>query len=552
MRSFISFLSLLALLLCSAPLPAPAQSSVPALAVQTDQRQLAIAAALVLAGYEAPASPETERLRAEVRAALAGVSPELKGRLATFYRANRRTGVAEEADGLRYRALAVLINNPPTFALPIDITQVPADVRPVVGFAPLAAELYRSPAYRAAVPTLTAAYDAAARTVAASVQPAVAETLGYLRTRPIERVDVPALRDHKGNLLRPAVTRIRKLKVFADPLLGSTGPTVRDDLLEGTDEPFSQKPGDRFAIFTGDAIATDDPSVRLALLRFTIEPIVDRNREVLEEEATKLDAFLSGNEAAKRYANARVALVADSLVSAVAARQLVRANKLTENGAVALLGVAHESGEVMALHFYERLKRFEEVGLDVEVFYPDFVHSLDAARERGRTAQIAEARAARAMEPKTVAVTSEAFATEIIEADKLVTQKRFAEAKPILEKILAQSSGNARALFGLAQVVEHIPDPTEVDEQASDEDRASAQMERLERAVNLYRRAALNASPREQWLASWSHVYAGRILDFLDLRDEAVAEYQAAVKVGDVPQGAFNEAKVGVERPYEP
>jgi tetratricopeptide (TPR) repeat protein len=149
-------------------------------------------------------------------------------------------------------------------------------------------------------------------------------------------------------------------------------------------------------------------------------------------------------------------------------------------------------------------------------------------------------------------VTNEAFATEIIEADKLVTQKRFAEAKPILEKILAQSAGNARALFGLAQVVEHIPDPTEVDEQASDEDRASAQMERLERAVNLYRRAALSASPREQWLASWSHVYAGRILDFLELRDEAVAEYQAAVKVGDVPQGAFKEAKVGVERPYEP
>ena len=60
------------------------------------------------------------------------------------------------------------------------------------------------------------------------------------------------------------------------------------------------------------------------------------------------------------------------------------------------------------------------------------------------------------------------------------------------------------------------------------------------------------ASPPEQWLASWSHVYAGRILDFLELRDEAVAEYQAAVKVGDVPQGAFKEAKVGVERPYEP
>src|SRR5690606_37327713 len=125
------------------------------------------------------------------------------------------------------------------------------------------------------------------RTVAASVQPIVSDTLAYLRTQPIEYVQVPALRDQKGNLLRPAVTRFRKLKVFADPLLGATATTVRDDLLEGTDEPYSQKPGDRFAIFTGETIAGDDPLVRHALLRFTIRPIVERHREVLEEEAPK-------------------------------------------------------------------------------------------------------------------------------------------------------------------------------------------------------------------------------------------------------------------------
>jgi len=70
--------------------------------------------------------------------------------------------------------------------------------------------------------------------------------------------------------------------------------------------------------------------------------------------------------------------------------------------------------------------------------------------------------------------------------------------------------------------------------------------------VNLYRKAALNASSRELWLASWSHVYAGRILDFLDLRDEAIAEYRAAVKVGDVPQGGYKAAQAGLATPYAP
>ena len=59
-----------------------------------------------------------------------------------------------------------------------------------------------------------------------------------------------------------------------------------------------------------------------------------------------------------------------------------------------------------------------------------------------------------------------------------------------------------------------------------------------------------NATSRELWLASWCHVYAARILDFLGLREEAVAEYQAAIKIGDVPEGAFREAQAGVAAPY--
>ena len=70
--------------------------------------------------------------------------------------------------------------------------------------------------------------------------------------------------------------------------------------------------------------------------------------------------------------------------------------------------------------------------------------------------------------------------------------------------------------------------------------------------MNLYRKAALHSNSRELWLASWSHVYAGRILDFLELREDAVAEYQAAIKVGDVPEGAFREAQAGVAAPFVP
>lgn len=554
MRKLFALFFLFILSTASTPAFAAPVADVPTLSVQTDHRQIAVAAALVVAGYDAPpVNPAASTLRDEVRTALASIDPALKQKLETFYRTHRRTGVDEERDAARYRAVAVAINPPPSFALPGDPSQLPADVRAVLGFGALAGELYRSPQFRAILPKLLEAYGKAASNVAASVQPAIEESLVYLRTRPIERIETPAVRDEKGNLLRPAVTRLRRLKVFADPLLSGKSVVVRDDLLDAGDELFAQRVGDRYSIFAGDVVGRDDAAVWLAILRFTIEPLVDRNREVIEEETAKLDEIVARHQAAKeRYAAARVALVTDSLVTALAARQLERAGKLSPNGAIDVLGVAHERGEVFAIHFYERLKRFEDAGFDLAVFYPDFIHSLSAERERTRLEQIAAARTALVMEPRTAPVTGDVFASEILEADRLITQKRFGEARPMLEKILAQSEGNARALFGLAQVLEHVPATEELDASLDDADRASAQMERLERAVNLYRRAALNASERERWLASWAHVYAGRILDFLELRDEALAEYRAAVKVGDVPQGAFREAQRGIERPFEP
>src|SRR5690349_1382654 len=95
--------------------PVCAQTRKPAsdatLAVQLDPRQIAVASALVLAGFGAtPTDPAAASLRDEVRKGLAGVDPDLRARLAAFYAAHRRTGadgkpVDEAADALRYRAL---------------------------------------------------------------------------------------------------------------------------------------------------------------------------------------------------------------------------------------------------------------------------------------------------------------------------------------------------------------------------------------------------------------------------------------------------------------
>ncbi len=554
-----SLLSLLLLALVAAPVHAQTrQVSEATFGVQNDPRQIAVAAALVMAGYSVPpADPAAAALRDEVRKGLEGVDRGLKDRLVAFYDSHRRVGadgkpVDEASDALRYRALAVFMNPPPSFSVAIAQNRIPADLRDVVGFGALTGELYRTPQFRALLPRLGEAYGEAIARVGTQIAPTVSEILEYLRTQPVERIEIPAVRDQEGKIVRPGMTRLRRLRVYIDPLVSGQVIGVRGDLLDAESDLAQQLPGDRYAVFGGPLLAADESALRVAVIRFLVEPVVDKHREEIEDTRDVLDRLvLRSEKAAARYKDRRVSLVTDSLVSAIDARFRVRQGRLTENGAVALLGNAYDRGEVLSLSFFERLKRFEEVGLDIGVFFPDFLHTIDLEREKRRDAQILAANEAVANEPKTVAA-GDAFANDMLSADRLITEKQFDKARPLLERVLQADQGNARAMFGLAQVVENSPDSVESDPQSSDEDRSAAQSERLERAVNLYKKAAVNASARELWLVSWSHVYAGRILDFLELRDEAVAEYQAAVKVGDVPQGAFKEAKAGLVAPATP
>jgi hypothetical protein len=347
-------------------------------------------------------------------------------------------------------------------------------------------------------------------------------------------------------------------------VLGGHAAAVRGDLVDATDKAEHQVRGDRYSVFAGETLAAE-AGLRLALVRYYLDPLVERYADTIEDRQLVINEIIEAHPVAKlRYREARVSLVSDSLATAAEARLRVKletprpgesraaAEARAEVPALAAVAEAYEKGEVLAFHFWERLKRFEEVGVNIDVVFREFVNAVDPKNERNRAQLVAAARAALAAQPKGAPSPDEALAEQMLEADRLVTAKRFAEARPILEDVLRKSPNNARALFGLAQIVENSPDASELDAATLEEDRAAAQEERLERAINLYRQAALNSGGRELWIASWSHVYAARILDFLEYRAEAVIEYEAARKIGDVPGGAFAEAAKGLATPKAP
>jgi tetratricopeptide (TPR) repeat protein len=141
--------------------------------------------------------------------------------------------------------------------------------------------------------------------------------------------------------------------------------------------------------------------------------------------------------------------------------------------------------------------------------------------------------------------------SRVMASDSLIRQRKYSEAKPILEQVLSKTPDNARALYGMAQVVNQLQSREELDANADENDKIQAQHDRLEKAIKLYREAIQKADPRaEGWIIQWSHVLIARILDFQEFRNDALAEYSQAVEMGELPSGAYKEALEGKQHPF--
>ena len=69
-------------------------------------------------------------------------------------------------------------------------------------------------------------------------------------------------------------------------------------------------------------------------------------------------------------------------------------------------------------------------------------------------------------------------------------------------------------------------------------------------AANSFR-DTLRGDGDPKWTEVWSHVELGRIFDVTGQRDRAVNEYRLAVQTNDNTQGAVNEARALMQKPYE-
>ena len=193
----------------------------------------------------------------------------------------------------------------------------------------------------------------------------------------------------------------------------------------------------------------------------------------------------------------------------------------------------------------------------------EMLNGIDAAKESTRLTTIADARKraaeARKAHPRysiwLIDPTFEARETanvarntglinKLTEIEKLLQTRKYEEAETSLKAMLIEYPGDVRLLVTLGQTASLWARDTTDDE---------LQAQRLNRSLASYRLAVAAANPEtEKGLLSRAHESMGRILAFLDQKDEAMKEFDAAIKIGPVAGGAYNDAVAGKRKLAQP
>jgi predicted Zn-dependent protease len=208
----------------------------------------------------------------------------------------------------------------------------------------------------------------------------------------------------------------------------------------------------------------------------------------------------------------------------------------------AQLAEAYERGAVLDFYFAEKLRDLEGSGFDIANFFSDMIASFDATREMRRPAEYRAARervASRRVETARASEVAEdarraSLIKDLAEVDELLRLRNYVAAEARLKEMLKEHPNEPRIYFALAQAASLAAEDTTDDE---------ALAERLNRALANYRASIEHASPeRDGALLSRAHTAMGRILAFFERDDEALREFDAAIKVGQVVGGAYQEA----------
>jgi len=556
--------------------------------LQPDARLVILMAALDAAGFEpTPAGKEPSAFRLLVRKDQASLDAGLRERLKAFFDRNKLPAPATAADqGARYVSLTYALGAPPQLDSPDRSDDLPAGILDVLDFAPLVREFYKRSAIDERLVSYMRAYQAEGERMRQPAAEMVRAILSYLHTRPIlvtnERVRVKSPNKKKPDAYS---TRSHERRFFIVPDLMAAPGTIN----------FRVIADDYYAIVPE---GTDPASseIRRGYLQFVIDPLVLKfNKEIAAQRdrvkqliaaRTKDGAEVSPDvfivvgrsfvaaadvrfeelnrlTAVTNIQRRRLQEAKDDAARKAIAGEAEKARAAISDEAIGRLAEEYERGALLDFFFADQLRDFQSSGFDIGYFFAEMIAGFDPVRESKRLAEVSAARdraaAARKAHPRysvwlidasaearegTETVRSSGLVKGLSEVEKLLQTRNYEEAETRLKSLLQENPGDPRLFFTMGQTASLWARDT------TDDD---LQSQRLNRALANYRLAVAAAAPEtDKVVLSRAHEAMGRILAFLDHNDDAMREFEAAIKIGEVPGGAYRDALEGKRKLAQP
>jgi len=569
---------------------APFELSEYGVSLQPDARLIIMMAALDAAGFDpTPPGKEPAPFRLLVRKDQANLDAGLRQRLKDFFDRTKLPAPATAGDqAARYVSLAYALGAPPLLDAPDRSDDLPAGILEVLDFAPLVREFYKKSSIDERLPAYMRAYQIEGDRLRQPAAEMVRALLSYLHTRPIvtttERVRVKSPEKKKSSTAVYS-TRVHDRRFYIVPDLMAAPGTIN----------FRVIADDYYAIVPE---GTDPASseMRRGYLQFVIDPLVLKFNKEIAAQRDQVKLLID----ARTKENATVSpdpfvVISRSLVAAADARY-EESNRLTavtniqrrrlqeaQNDAtrqtvakeaeasraaiadetIARLAEDYERGAVLDFFFADRLRDLQASGFDIANFFADMVTGIDPVRENKRLPDVSATRdralAARKAHPRyslwlidpraeareaVETSTNSPLVKSLAEVEKLWQTRNYDQAETRLKALMQEYPREPRLFFTMAQTASLWARDTTDDE---------LQTQRLNRALANYRLAVAAAEPEsDRVLLSRAHEAMGRIFAFMDHNDEAIKEFEAAIKIGEVTGGAYRDALDGKRKLTQP
>jgi tetratricopeptide (TPR) repeat protein len=431
-------------------------------------------------------SPNNHPLRAQVRAAILAKNPPSLAPLKTFFEQHQKPSKA--ADLSQYVSFALSVKGPPDFGFAQRDAETPPDAAALRAMAPLLARFYR--------------------------EAGIADL--WARSQ-------PALEQYLARYHQPVSEAVLQVNAYLrQPTSGFQGRhfQIYVELAGPPNQVQTRSYGNEYTIVVTPSPEPHIFEVRHAYLHYLLDPLATRSQEVLDRKKGIADHAQRAITLDNTFKNDFLQLSTECLIKAVEARLDRDPNGVEK---------ALRQGFILTPYFAEQLPVYEKQELAMMFYFAEMVKAIDLAKEEDRLINVqfesAAAAPARTAAPPKPAPALTGAAKTLETAEELYGQRaqdpaNLDKAKNLYLEALQQTDSrtmHASAYYGLARIAALQKDP--------------------EAAQRLFRRA-LEFEP-EPPTKAWTLVYLGRLALASGDRDEAVHDFEEALKV----EGAADTAR---------